>query len=36
MILFKDDVLYTSSNEWAKKFNDIVRIGIDEIADAHS
>ena len=34
MILFKDDVLYTNSNEWAKKFYNVVRVGIDDYSQA--
>ena len=34
MIEFKNDVFYTKSNEWAKKFNDVVRVGIDDYSQA--
>ena len=34
MIHFQNDVLYTPSNEWAKKFNDVIRTGIDDYSQS--
>ena len=34
MIHFPNDVLYTRSNEWAKKFNDVIRAGIDDYSQS--
>ena len=34
MIEFKNDVLYTKSNEWAKKFDDVIRVGIDDYSQS--
>lgn len=34
MIHFQNDVLYTRSNEWAKKFNDVIRAGIDDYSQS--
>ena len=34
MIHFQNDVLYTPSNEWAKKFNDVIRAGIDDYSQS--
>ena len=34
MITFKEEVLYTKSNEWAEKVNDVVRVGIDDYSQA--
>ena len=30
MIFFAPDVFYSKSNEWAKNFNDVIRVGIDD------
>ncbi|MBR0249923.1 MAG: glycine cleavage system protein GcvH [Synergistaceae bacterium] len=34
MIVFRDDVLYTSSNEWAKNIDGIIRVGIDDYSQS--
>lgn len=34
MIVFRDDVLYTSSNEWAKNLDGIIRVGIDDYSQS--
>ncbi|MBQ9418971.1 MAG: glycine cleavage system protein H [Synergistaceae bacterium] len=34
MIDFRDDVFYTKTNEWAKRFGDVVRAGIDDYSQA--
>lgn len=34
MIMFNDNVLYTRSNEWAQKLDDVVRVGIDDYSQA--
>ena len=34
MIHFPNDVLYTPSNEWAKKFNNVIRAGIDDYSQS--
>ena len=34
MIEFESDVLYTKTNEWAKKFGEIIRIGIDDYSQS--
>lgn len=34
MIIFKNDVLYTNSNEWAKNSEGIIRAGIDDYSQS--
>ena len=34
MITFKKEVLYTKSNEWAQKINDVIRVGLDDYSQA--
>ena len=34
MIVFKDDVVYTGSNEWAKNIDGIIRVGIDDYSQS--
>lgn len=34
MTEFKSDVLYTKSNEWAKNFGEIIRVGIDDYSQS--
>lgn len=34
MINFNSDVLYTKTNEWAKNFNNIIRVGIDDYSQS--
>lgn len=34
MITFKNDLLYTKSNEWAKHDGQVVRVGIDDYSQA--
>ena len=34
MITFKSEVLYTRSNEWAQKIDDVVRVGIDDYSQS--
>ncbi|MBQ9904070.1 MAG: glycine cleavage system protein H [Synergistaceae bacterium] len=34
MIEFRDDVRYTESNEWAKFFDGVVRVGIDDYSQS--
>ena len=34
MITFDQDVLYTESNEWARKIDDVIRVGIDDYSQS--
>ncbi len=34
MITFENDLLYTKSNEWAKRIDDVVRMGIDDYSQS--
>lgn len=34
MITFNENVLYTKSNEWAEKIDDVVRMGIDDYSQS--
>lgn len=34
MIDFYDEVLYTKTNEWARKVDDVIRVGIDDYSQA--
>ena len=34
MIVFKSDVRYTKSNEWAKNLDGVIRVGIDDYSQA--
>ena len=34
MITFDQNVLYTKSNEWARKINDVIRVGIDDYSQS--
>lgn len=34
MITFDKDVRYTRTNEWAKKLDDVIRVGIDDYSQS--
>lgn len=34
MITFDKDVFYTRTNEWAKKLDDVIRVGIDDYSQS--